>query len=297
MTEIKECSSIKKCPKCGYERTQKDDTFIPATECPKCGVIYKKIIDYIAKQRKMAEEEKSHASEEENLISEEKQREEQERKEKERQQQNEVDTKNDLNALYPNAESVADDTSSGMKKCQYCAEEIKSDAIKCRYCGEWLNQQSVKRSESSVKSEKGSSTAKKEYLLSSKYAGFWLRFSAGMIDLIILFIPGLGFESYGKSVFSEVGGFILLNIMWWLYYALLESSEFKASLGKKALGLIVTDYEGGKITFRRATCRYLWSNLSAIILGIGFIMIAASKDKQGLHDLMTQTVVVKEKSF
>ncbi len=55
---------VRKCPKCGYERTKKDDAFISAAECPKCGVIYKKEEEYIAKQRKRAEEELLHVAEE-----------------------------------------------------------------------------------------------------------------------------------------------------------------------------------------------------------------------------------------
>lgn len=45
---------MKKCPKCGYERTQKDDAFISAGECPKCGVIYEA---HITQQKKRSEEE------------------------------------------------------------------------------------------------------------------------------------------------------------------------------------------------------------------------------------------------
>jgi hypothetical protein len=46
---------MKTCPKCGYERTQKDDDFISAGECPKCGVIYEA---HITQQGKRAEEER-----------------------------------------------------------------------------------------------------------------------------------------------------------------------------------------------------------------------------------------------
>ena len=49
---------MKICPKCGYERTQKDDTFVSARECPKCGVIYEKEEAHIAQQGKRAEEDR-----------------------------------------------------------------------------------------------------------------------------------------------------------------------------------------------------------------------------------------------
>ena len=116
---------MKKCPRCGYERTQKDDAFVSVAECPKCGVIYEKEIAYIDKRKKIVEEER--------LIAEEKLKAE-ELKEAAKQQ-------NEVNA------------SSTMKNCPYCAEEIKYKAVKCRYCGEWLNQQTGKQNLSAVKSK------------------------------------------------------------------------------------------------------------------------------------------------
>jgi len=332
MSEFQESSSIRKCPKCGYERTQKDDSFISVSECPKCGVIYKKELDYIAKRREMTEE-KHH------------------------------------DAPKPTAESVEDNNSTSIKKCPYCAEEIRFDALKCRYCGEWLNQQSVKRAESSVKNEVSDTENEKfkesqkyynqgcrkfdngdyhgaieefdkainlnpqytkaytnrgiaykkvgvdylaeqdlkiaekmgskiaiEYLGSFKYAGFGIRFGSGLIDFIILLIPSTLAIALEREVLGEFGGIIILTIVWWLYYALLESSERQASIGKKALGLIVIDSEGRKITFWRATSRFFISLISALIYGIGYIMIAFNKKKQGLHDWMTDTFVLKTDS-
>lgn len=144
---------MKKCPKCGYERTQKDDSFVSVAECPKCGVFYEKEIAYIDKQKKIAEEEK--LREEERLIAEEKLRAEEELKEAAR-QQNEVNE------------------SSTIKKCPYCAEEIKSDAVKCRYCGEWLNQQTAKQTVSPVKSK-----APDSLNFSDKIVSKWYKMSFG----------------------------------------------------------------------------------------------------------------------
>ena len=82
----------------------------------------------------------------------------------------------------------------------------------------------------------------------------------------------------------------------WLYFALLESSSMQGTLGKKALGMIVTDLSGNRIGFGRATGRYFGKILSAIILGIGFIMVAFTERKQGLHDLLANTLVYKASS-
>lgn len=60
--------TLKKCPKCGYERTQKDDTFIAASECPKCGVIYEKEEAYIAQKKKQIEDERERQEAEEKGV-------------------------------------------------------------------------------------------------------------------------------------------------------------------------------------------------------------------------------------
>jgi uncharacterized RDD family membrane protein YckC len=80
----------------------------------------------------------------------------------------------------------------------------------------------------------------------------------------------------------------------WLYYALMESSKNQATVGKLALGLKVTDEKGKRISFGRASGRFFAKILSSIILGIGFLMIAFTEKKQGLHDEIAGCLVVKE---
>jgi uncharacterized RDD family membrane protein YckC len=79
----------------------------------------------------------------------------------------------------------------------------------------------------------------------------------------------------------------------WLYHSLLESSSWQATVGKKAVGLRVTDMFGNRIGFGRATGRYFASILSGMICLIGFIMVAFSEKKQGLHDMLAGTLVLK----
>src|SRR5947207_11226480 len=79
----------------------------------------------------------------------------------------------------------------------------------------------------------------------------------------------------------------------WLYQSLLESSSWQGTVGKKVLGLRVTDLNGNRIGFGKATGRYFGKIVSALILGIGFIMIAFTEQKQGLHDIMAGTFVLK----
>jgi uncharacterized RDD family membrane protein YckC len=126
------------------------------------------------------------------------------------------------------------------------------------------------------------------------YAGFWRRFVAVLIDgliLSIVLIPlSLIFRDPDQqtTIYSPIS--TLIN---WLYFAFMESSDRQATLGKMAMGIVVTDLEGNKIGFGRATGRYFAKILSALILLIGFIMAAFTAKKQGLHDMIASTLVVK----
>jgi uncharacterized RDD family membrane protein YckC len=80
----------------------------------------------------------------------------------------------------------------------------------------------------------------------------------------------------------------------WLYYALLESSTWQATLGKKALGLEVTDVEGRRISFGRASGRFFAKIISTLILFIGFIMAGFTEKKQALHDIIAGTLVIRK---
>jgi uncharacterized RDD family membrane protein YckC len=85
--------------------------------------------------------------------------------------------------------------------------------------------------------------------------------------------------------------FIALFFCSWLYEAFMESSSYQATLGKMIFGLKVTDLNGNRICFARATGRHFAKILSAMILGIGYIMVAFTERKQGLHDLLAGTLV------
>lgn len=133
----------------------------------------------------------------------------------------------------------------------------------------------------------------------SMYAGFWRRVAAVIIDgllLSVVTVPltlalGSG-DSYAEAARSSAGSSIS-TVVSWLYYALMESSAKQATVGKMALGIIVTDLEGRRIGFGRATGRYFAKILSALILGIGFLMVAFTERKQGLHDMLAGTLVIK----
>ena len=135
------------------------------------------------------------------------------------------------------------------------------------------------------------------------YAGFWKRFAAFILDYLIVMVLGLvaggivGFI-YGMSVtppdkkIAEALGAIAGLLVWWLYFAIMESSRKQATLGKMALGIRVVNLEGGHISFARATGRNFAKILSGLILMIGYLMAGFSARKQALHDMVAGCLVV-----
>lgn len=88
-------------------------------------------------------------------------------------------------------------------------------------------------------------------------------------------------------------GFLVGAHIHWLYCTISESSPWQATLGKKMLALQVTDQRGRRLRFGQANARY-WSKLaSLLILGVGFLMVAFTEKKQGLHDKIARTLVLK----
>jgi uncharacterized RDD family membrane protein YckC len=113
---------------------------------------------------------------------------------------------------------------------------------------------------------------------------------------------GIGFSAMEQE---EAAGFMLapligyllfaglvLAVAEWLYFALMESSNRMATLGKMAIGIKVTDLNGNRVSFGRATGRYFARILSGMILMIGYIMAGFTQKKQALHDMMASCLVV-----
>ncbi len=145
-------------------------------------------------------------------------------------------------------------------------------------------------------------------------AGFWKRVGAAIIDSMILSLVswicivaimvvlggaaiassggmnGLGAISYGLTM--VVAMIMFSSLLNWLYFTLMESSARQATLGKMALGIVVTDDAGKRISFARANVRYWSKILSAMFLCIGYMMAGFTEKKQALHDLIASTLVV-----
>lgn len=141
-------------------------------------------------------------------------------------------------------------------------------------------------------------------IVNADYAGFWLRLCAFFVDSAILCVA-LMFCQFMFSIPMRVGvpvfptpilmGFNFLSmIIVWIYYAAFESSKWQATCGKRLLKIKVTDMSGKRISFGRATGRHFAKILSSIIFFIGYIMILFTKKQQGLHDIIAETLVVRD---
>lgn len=121
----------------------------------------------------------------------------------------------------------------------------------------------------------------------NNYAGFGKRLAALFLDSLILCIP--------SWIVSQIDP-ICSTILAWLYFAAMESSPKMATIGKQALGIVVTDLNGNRISFGRATGRYFGKIVSSFILCIGFFMTLWTERQQALHDIMADTLVLNGKS-
>ena len=108
------------------------------------------------------------------------------------------------------------------------------------------------------------------------YAGFWTRFGAYIIDALVLLIPYFVIV----AIFGDFMGLLVVILLYWAYFAYLESSEKQATFGKQALGLIVTDHDGNRLDFTKATIRYFSKLIFGGIFLIGYILIGFTEKKQ-----------------
>lgn len=121
--------------------------------------------------------------------------------------------------------------------------------------------------------------------MNPKYAGFWRRFVAFMIDGLIMLIPLLVIN----SILPFVGYFIVIL----MYKPVFESSPLQATPGKAMMGMMVFPASGvGRVTFKQALIRCLMTWVSQAICFLGYIISVFTVKKQTLHDMVAETVVV-----
>ena len=158
-----------------------------------------------------------------------------------------------------------------------------------------------------------------------EYAGFLKRVTAFAADYLIVGVASLllriGISHFFEDIPALPLHIALLFIGGWAYWSFQESSRIQATFGKQLVNVIVTDLDGDRLSFTRASIRYLTkviglycltfgltpvgltplggviTELIATILGvgfcIGFLLVIFTPRKQALHDMFAMAVVVK----
>jgi uncharacterized RDD family membrane protein YckC len=183
--------------------------------------------------------------------------------------------------------------------CQHCGVAHPDDATFCPACGSWV----------------GSVGGLPQAPAPARYAGFWARVGAWLLDQLVVGIPYnvltavlVSYKQPTLTSTTDASGNVTMHwqgdwgtfgllilagvVITWLYTALLLSSPRQATVGKMALGLVVTDESGGRISFARASGRYFAGTLNSLTLGIGYLMVIWTSRKQALHDKIAGTLVV-----
>jgi uncharacterized RDD family membrane protein YckC len=210
--------------------------------------------------------------------------------------------------------------------CPRCGKETENEGRYCQWCG----------ADTRVAPPAAVLRKKVGDISTEKFAGLGRRIGSGIIDIIFLVLFDLIIvgaitsiswllqrpspvseavlmlnqyyrhvprtDAYGNVVNAAVppqilfSAGLLLLIVPWFYFAYLESSRNQATLGKMVTRIAVTDTQGNRITFARATLRFFAMFLSWITFCIGFLIPAFTRNRQGLHDIIAGTLMFLQTS-
>ena len=178
--------------------------------------------------------------------------------------------------------------------CGFCSAD---DAQFCQRCGATLT------------SQPSPPVQALSLIAAPHYAGFWVRVVAAIIDYLLMFAASFPVKLLSGSIVTVIGMNAQMTVHEMLvmrrvvriavaillvlsYRATMESSKFQATLGKIAMRLKVTDLQGNRISLGRAVGRYCAKYISALTLGLGYLMVGFDERKQGLHDRIARTLVL-----
>jgi uncharacterized RDD family membrane protein YckC len=202
--------------------------------------------------------------------------------------------------------------------CPQCGGENSEHHQFCMHCGAVLSKENDAPQPSeelrSGREELAGTLATARFTGGARrrYADFWMRFLAHFIDGVIhtafSMILGMSFGvsigvlgtiagDDGTGLAEPLAGLFAIAValsFGWLYEAILLSSSYQATVGKMAVGIVVTDMEGRRLSFARATGRYFAKMVSSITFGLGYIIQPFTKNRQALHDIIVGTLVMNK---
>jgi uncharacterized RDD family membrane protein YckC len=201
--------------------------------------------------------------------------------------------------------------------CSKCGAQNSATAQACQNCGVTLSS-SLASSQAAAPARAYAATLPVAYAPPCIYGGFWIRFLAHLIDhailgavavplFLIMALPGIARIVHEAersqeppspelivTMLSSIFVYVALAFVGqWLYEALLTSSSWQGTIGKRVLRLKVVDETGNRISFGRSTGRFFAKILSSMFFCIGFIMIGFTERKTGLHDMLAGTKVLR----
>ncbi|WP_242916644.1 RDD family protein [Pontibacter liquoris] len=132
-------------------------------------------------------------------------------------------------------------------------------------------------------------------------ASFWARFGALLLDsflislvtVLVFTVAGIPLITTPDDLTNQLSSQLVNTFIAWIYYAGFESSRLQATIGKQLFGIFVTDENGHRISFGRATGRFFAKLLSGLLLLVGYIMAAFTARRQALHDKLAGTLVFR----
>ena len=192
--------------------------------------------------------------------------------------------------------------------CSSCGNPLFPDGKFCLFCGDVL--QDVPAADAAAVRPRIANLLVLPQPEPVEYAGFWLRVWAGAIDLLLealvallvivivdlfmrLLTPQFGLSPITARYVTGIAFIFVLTIGAWLYCAFAESSSWRATVGKRILGLQVVTASGGKLSFGQASVRHFMKFLSLFTAAVGFMMAGWTKRRQALHDMPSDCLVIR----
>ena len=201
---------------------------------------------------------------------------------------------NDLNNKIPSDNAHSDEVS-----------EIISDEVveNIEFTEEKVDAKEVEEKVDIKEKDLTLPTSIEDYMILSKnfYAGFWTRFIAYVLDMIVVYSLAslLNTVSFGvlnrQFDFPILGEKSLSYVIVMFTYFISMTYFFSQTLGKMIMKIKVETNRGDKLSFADVVYRELVGRLLTIFLAyLPYLAVAFANKKKGLHDFIADTVVVKE---